>query len=67
MGLRYLSYEVRIWEEEKRHGDDLTPPRPPFLLSPILPILLYTGEAEWKSDISLCELMKIPIELEKFV
>ena len=67
MGLRYLSYEVRIWEEEKRHWDDLTPPRPPFLLSPILPILLYTGEAEWKSDISLCELMNIPSELEKFV
>ncbi len=54
-------------ETERRTWNDLPAPRPIFNLTPIIPILLYTGENVWNEPAKLSKLMKIPTELEEFM
>ena len=67
MALKYLVYLCEIWESERRTWNDLPVPRPIFNLTPIIPILLYTGESVWNEPARLSKLMKIPSGLEEFV
>ena len=67
MGLRMLSYMVQIWMEERRQWEEAQRPQGEWRLSPIVPIVFYTGKGEWKVPLSLGVLMDIPEVLTRFV
>ena len=67
MGLRLLSYMVQIWMEERREWQEEKRPQSEWRLTPILPIIFYTGKGEWKSPLSLTALMDIPEVLTRFI
>ena len=67
MGFRFLSYLVDMWKEQVRIWHDRPKPRPPISLTPIVPILLYTGEDAWTRSIDLSSLMSLPRQLESFI
>lgn len=67
MGLRLLSYMVQLWEAQVREwGDKKTPPAR-RKLTPILPIVFYTGKRKWTSPLSLNALIDVPALLQKFM
>ncbi len=65
MGYRMLSYMVKIWEDQCREWP--SGPGGSRRLSPILPVVFYTGEQRWASPVSLTAVMDIPEVLERFV
>ena len=67
MGLRLLSYTVQIWMEERRQWDAEKRPQGEWRLTPIVPIVFYTGTSEWKTPLSVAALMDIPEVLTRFV
>ena len=67
MGLRLLSYMVQIWMEERRVWIEEKRPESERGLTPIVPIVFYTGTGEWKTPISLMSLLDIPEVLTRFV
>ncbi len=67
MGLRLLSYMTQIWMEERRLWDEEKRPQADWRVTPIVPIVFYTGTGEWKAPISLTALMDIPEVLKRFV
>ena len=67
MGLRLLSYMVQIWMEERREWQEEKRPQREWRLTPIVPIVFYTGKGEWKVPLSLTALMDIPEVLIRFV
>ena len=67
MGLRLLSYMTQIWIEERRQWQEEKRPQGEWRLTPIVPIVFYTGTGEWKVPISLTALMDIPEVLNRFV
>ena len=67
MWLRYLSYEVRIWEQQKRLWEDSPSPRPPLKLTPIIPILIYTGGRAWNPKIHPSDVMDLLPDIQEFV
>lgn len=67
MGLRVLSYMVQIWMEERRQWEEAKRPQGEWGLTPIMPIVFYTGTGEWRVPLSLTALMDIPEVLTRFV
>ena len=67
MGLRLLSYMVQIWMEERREWQEEKRPQSEWRLTPILPIVFYTGKGEWKSPLGLTALMDLPEVLTRFI
>ena len=67
MGLRLHSYMTQIWMEERRQWQEEKRPRSERLLTPIVPIIFYTGTGKWRTPISLTPLMDIPEVLTRFV
>lgn len=67
MQLRVLSYMVQIWMEERRQWLEANRPQAEWRVTPILPIVFYTGSGEWKVPLSLTGLMDIPEVLTRFV
>jgi hypothetical protein len=65
MGLRLLSYMVQLWEVQRKPAD--ADSRPPLQISPIVPIIFYTGRRKWETAPTLGSLMRLPAELEAFV
>ena len=65
MGYRMLSYIVKIWEDQCREWP--SGPGRRRRLSPILPIVFYTGDQRWSSPVSVTTVMDIPKVLERFV
>jgi hypothetical protein len=65
--LRTLLYTVLRWDREWRDWEELPPPRPPFRLSPVLPIVFHTGSRLWGSHRTLAELIDAPAGLRPFV
>ena len=60
MGLRLLSYMTQIWMEERRQWREEKRPRRERQLTPIVPIVFYTGTGEWRTPIALTVLMGHP-------
>ncbi len=54
MGLRLLSYMVRIWQKQARQGG------PETKLAPILPLVLAQDKNSWKTSTSFHELFSFP-------
>jgi len=67
MGLRLLSYMVKLWETQRRAWEDAKLPASKWRLYPILPIVFYTGKRRWKTPISVKALMSLPDLLAKFI
>ena len=67
MGLRLLSYMVQIWMEERREWREAKQPQAEWRVTPIIPIIFYTGSGAWRSPLSLTDLMDIPEILTRFV
>ena len=67
MGLRLLSYMVHIWLGQVRAFESARTPGGQWKLSPIIPMVFYTGRRRWKSPLSLSAMMDIPAELAGFV
>ena len=67
MGLRLLSYMVQIWMEERRQWQEQERPGGEWRLTPIVPIVFYTGKGEWKTPLSVTALMDLPEVLTRFV
>jgi len=67
MGFRMFYYMGQIWDRQRRGWLDEDLPVTQWRFRPILPILFYTGEAEWKPPLTITALMDIPAPLERFV
>ena len=69
MAVRILTYMVEIWHRELRAWNALDPEerQGSQRLSPILPIVLYTGSQRWTAPLSMAEVLNAPEVLERFV
>lgn len=55
-----LIYAALYWEWQLRQWEEHSPPKPDFLLRPILPIVLHTGSRPWGTVKTLRELLVEP-------
>ncbi len=60
MPLRSLYFAVGYWDRQWRTWAALPRPRPPLRLSPVLPIVLYTGPTPWGSNRTMADLLTEP-------
>ena len=67
MALRLLSYMTQIWMEERRQWIEAEHPKAEWRLTPIVPIVFYTGTGAWNSPLSLTVLMDIPEVFKRFI
>ena len=67
MELRLLSYMTQIWMEERRSWIEQKLSKSEWRLTPIVPVVFYTGTGAWKSPFSLTALMDLPEVLKRFV
>ena len=56
MPLRVLIYEALYWERSLRQWEANHEPHEPFTLTPMLPIVMYTGHTAWRAPRTLQEL-----------
>ena len=67
IGQRLHSYMGELWEAQRRAWKDNRTPQRERWLSPIVPIVFYTGKKQWKHPLTLDAAMDLPIELSGFV
>ena len=67
MELRLLSYMTQIWMEERRPWIEGKVSKAEWRLTPIVPIVFYTGTGAWRAPLSLTALMDLPEVLKRFV
>ncbi|MDE0013131.1 MAG: Rpn family recombination-promoting nuclease/putative transposase [Candidatus Poribacteria bacterium] len=67
MGFRVLFYMLQIWDAQRREWQAEQTPKSQWRFHPILPVVLYTGEAAWDTPLTLSALMDVPAELSRFV
>jgi len=67
MGLRVLSYMVQIWEMQRRRWKDEGASVSTRKLSPIIPMVFYTGRRQWSGVPGIQTVMDAPPELARFV
>lgn len=67
MGFRMLFYMTQIWDRQRRGWLDEKVPETQWRFRPILPVLFYTGEANWNAPLTITALMDLPKPLEQFV
>src|SRR5947209_14803034 len=67
MPLRLLYFVVLYWERQWRAWEQLAAPKPPLRLSPVLPLVLYTGAEAWQNNRTLHDLLDEPAEFHGFV
>ena len=67
MGFRIFFYMMQIWDGQRRGWLDKGLPKSQWQFRPILPVLFYTGEANWNMPLTITALMDLPQPLERFV
>lgn len=67
MGLRFLSYMSQIWNAQLEALKNAKVPASQQYLSPILPIVFYTGSRQWNIPVSLNAVMNLPEMMSPFV
>ncbi|RKU05491.1 hypothetical protein C6501_19755 [Candidatus Poribacteria bacterium] len=67
MGFRMLFYMMNIWDAQRKEWVSENVPKREWKLSPILPIVLYSGDRRWRVPLSLTAIMEIPDILTRFV
>ena len=60
MGLRLLSYLVQVWELERREWQRKRIPQGERRLTPIVPVVFYTGTRRWDRVPTVADLMDLP-------
>jgi hypothetical protein len=60
MPFRTLLLMVSFWDRQWREWQQLPVPRPQLRLTPVIPIVLYTGAAPWGSTRRMTELLDEP-------
>lgn len=66
MPLRLLTYAVLAWDREHKEWQQLPSPRPPFKVTPIIPIVFHTGPTRWTANRTMADLFAGPEELQLF-
>jgi hypothetical protein len=66
MPLRALYFGVGYWDRQWKLWAAQEPPRPPLRLSPIVPIVLYTGPTSWGSNRTMTDLLGEPKAFHTF-
>jgi len=64
--LRLLIYAALYWEREWKQWEDKHQAYEPLRLTPIVPILFYTGQTAWNASRNLADLMAGPDEFRPF-
>jgi hypothetical protein len=67
MPLRLLYFLVLYWERQWRAWEQRLAPKPALRLSPVLPLVLYTGAGPWENNRTLHDLLGEPAEFHGFV
>ncbi len=67
MPLRTLLYATLYWEREWRLWEDGHRRGEPLRLSPVLPIVFYTGHAEWDTARTLADLMPVVAPFQPYL
>ena len=67
MPLRLLSYCGELWAGQVREWKESRQPAQSRRLSPVIPIVFYTGRERWDEEIALANLMDLPAPLRRFV
>jgi hypothetical protein len=67
MPLRLLLFVTLYWERQWRAWAAGAAPRGPLRLSPVLPLVLYTGDGPWQNNRTLHDLLGEPAEFHGFV
>jgi hypothetical protein len=60
MPLRLLLYAVFFWEQEWKQYEEHHERGVPLRLTPVLPVVLYTGAESWDSSRTLADLFDVP-------
>jgi hypothetical protein len=66
MPFRTLLLTVAFWDRQWREWQQLEMPRPEFRLTPVIPIVLFTGPTPWGSTRRLSELLGEPAVFHAF-
>ncbi len=64
---RLLTYMLALWESERREQEERRVPVGDRRLSPMLPIVFYTGRRAWQRLGSLADLVNAPAELHGYL
>jgi predicted transposase/invertase (TIGR01784 family) len=67
MGFRILSYMVAVWQMQMRGFREAKTPRSLWQLSPIVPMVFYTGKRRWPGKIGLASMMELPEALNSYL
>jgi len=67
MPLRMLVYAVFFWEQEWKSWAEGHKRGEPLRLTPILPVVLYTGPKPWDTSRSLADLFDVPEPLQPWL
>src|SRR5439155_7730150 len=66
MPLRTFLIAALFWDRQWQEWTALPEPRPPLRLTPVLPIVLYTGGTPWGSNRQLTDLLAEPAAFHTF-
>ena len=67
MGFRMFSYMYHIWDQQRQQWVAAGIPKSQWRFRPIIPVVFYTGQSEWRPLISMETLMDVPQALLRFV
>ena len=67
MGYRLLSYMCQIWHAQLEQLANAGVKSSQQRLRPIVPIVFYTGDREWKTPVSLDAVMDVPEKMTPYV
>ncbi len=67
MGLRLHSYMCQLWKDQLEEQRKAKVPASQQRLSPILPIVFYTGDRRWEMPVTLNAVMDVPELMTRFV
>ncbi|MDD9973624.1 MAG: Rpn family recombination-promoting nuclease/putative transposase, partial [Candidatus Poribacteria bacterium] len=68
MGFRLLFYMCQIWDQQRQKWLAEKVPKREWRFRPIIPVVFYTGQQEWRSlPVSVETLMDVPPALLRFI
>ena len=67
MGYRLLSYMCQIWHAQLEELANAGVKSSQHFLHPIVPIVFYTGDRQWKTPVSLNAVMDVPEKMTPYV
>ena len=64
--LRFAMVKLELWRQQLQEWQRQNEPDTPLRVSPVLPILFYTGERPWPGPLSVTSLMDLPTALDRY-